>query len=155
MSIKQSLYERPVFGHTATSCNVSGSLVNGVSSYNHLSDKPSINGVELIGDMTLEELGLDIEGLDLGDLAQLDFVSEENLDEALKEKINTVNEEEVVSTSSFDEFPEQGDVDTIYKSYVDKQLYQWNSETNTYEPLNQGSIENIVVIDGGNANGTN
>ena len=38
------------------------SIINGTTNYNELDEKPSINNVELKGNKTLEELGIDLDG---------------------------------------------------------------------------------------------
>ena len=48
------------------------SYVGGASDYNILSNKPSINGVELTGNKTTEELGIEISGIDLSEYATKD-----------------------------------------------------------------------------------
>lgn len=64
-------------------------------------------------------------------------------------------EQEVFNANTHFDFPSIGSVDCIYKAYKEKQTYQWNAETLTYEPLNSGdfNIEEIEIINGGNANG--
>lgn len=51
------------------------------------------------------------------------------------------------------DFPSIGTVDCIYKAYKEKKTYQWNAETLTYEVLNENTIEDVKLINGGNANG--
>lgn len=51
------------------------------------------------------------------------------------------------------DFPSIGTVDCIYKAYKEKKTYQWNAETLTYEALNENTIENVNIINGGNADG--
>ena len=52
------------------------------------------------------------------------------------------------------DFPSIGSVDFIYKAYKEKKTYQWNAETLVYEPLNESNIDNVNLINGGNADGT-
>ena len=51
------------------------------------------------------------------------------------------------------DFPSIGSVDCIYKAYKEKKTYQWNEEKLTYEVLNENTIEDVKLINGGNANG--
>lgn len=54
------------------------------------------------------------------------------------------------------EFPSIGSVDMIYKAQAEKKIYQWNPEALSYEALNEVeiSIEDLEMINGGNAYGT-
>lgn len=52
------------------------------------------------------------------------------------------------------DFPSIGSIDFIYKAYKEKKVYQWNEETMVYEPLNETTIDNVKLINGGNADGT-
>jgi len=64
----------------------------------------------------------------------------------------------VVNAATHYDFPSIGDVNTIYKASEEKKIYQWNSVSLTYELIvNEGSgnYEDIEIINGGNANGTN
>ena len=60
---------------------------------------------------------------------------------------------EVFNADTHFDFPSIGSVDCIYKAYKEKKTYQWNAETLVYEPLNESAIENINLINGGNADG--
>lgn len=51
-------------------------------------------------------------------------------------------------------FPSYGRENVIYKAEQDKALYQWNSQTLSYEKLGGESVElDINLINGGNADG--
>lgn len=59
----------------------------------------------------------------------------------------------VINAPTHFDFPSIGTVDCIYKAYDEKKTYQWNAEMLKYEPLNENTIENINIINGGNADG--
>lgn len=64
----------------------------------------------------------------------------------------------VVNAATHFDFPSIGDVNTIYKAYEEKKIYQWNSMSLAYEVINEnasGGFDDIEIINGGNANGTN
>lgn len=61
----------------------------------------------------------------------------------------------VISEETLAQFPRIGDPDVIYKAELEGKLYQWNAAKNSYEPLTAtASIEDIIIIHGGNAYGT-
>lgn len=66
-----------------------------------------------------------------------------------------IGESEVFNAQTHYDFPSIGRVNTIYKAESEQQVYQWNSTKLTYEPLNvsSGSVLDINLINGGNANG--
>lgn len=66
-----------------------------------------------------------------------------------------VGESEVFNAQTHYDFPSVGKVNTIYKAETEQQVYQWSSTKLKYEPLNvsSGSILDIELINGGNANG--
>lgn len=66
-----------------------------------------------------------------------------------------IGESGVFNAQTHYDFPSIGRVNTIYKAESEQQVYQWNSTKLTYEPLNvsSGSILDIELINGGNANG--
>ena len=66
-----------------------------------------------------------------------------------------LNEEHVVNAHTHYDFPSIGKPNVIYKAESEQQVYQWNSTKLTYEPLNvsSGSVLDINLINGGNANG--
>lgn len=66
-----------------------------------------------------------------------------------------IGESEVFNAQTHYDFPSIGKVNTIYKAENEQQVYQWNSTKLAYEPLNvsSGSILDIELINGGNANG--
>ena len=58
----------------------------------------------------------------------------------------------VVSYGSHTDFPKNGDPNVIYKAANELSLYQFNSQTNTYEKISDGrGIDDITIINGGNA----
>lgn len=65
------------------------------------------------------------------------------------------SEAKVFNADTHFDFPSIGSIDCIYKAYIEKKTYQWNAEKLIYEPLNNTSFEDITLINGGNANGTN
>lgn len=61
----------------------------------------------------------------------------------------------IMEAATSAEFPEVGNVHTIYKASNEQKLYQWNSTLAKYELLSSGADYNdIQIINGGNANGT-
>lgn len=64
------------------------------------------------------------------------------------------HEEAVLARDSHFDFPSVGNPSTIYKAISEKTLYQWNSKNMRYEKMSGGSIVDITLINGGNANGT-
>jgi len=62
-------------------------------------------------------------------------------------------EEYVVNRATCSDFPKIGRDNVIYKAEEEKKVYQWDSESQTYEPLEIESTVIIEVIDGGSANG--
>lgn len=66
-----------------------------------------------------------------------------------------LNEEHVVNAQTHYDFPSIGKPNVIYKAESEQQVYQWNSTKLAYEPLNvsSGSVLDINLINGGNANG--
>lgn len=69
-------------------------------------------------------------------------------------QINGSDEREVINAATHFDFPSIGSVDFIYKAYNEKKIYQWNAEELRYEPLSEsGSMSEITLINGGNANG--
>ena len=62
----------------------------------------------------------------------------------------------VVNAATHYDFPSIGDVNTIYKAQEEKKIYQWNSVSFNYEVISEESkLDDIEIINGGNANGTN
>lgn len=50
------------------------------------------------------------------------------------------------------DFPEEGDPSIIYKAEKDLSIYQFNSDTHTYEKISDGKgMDDITIINGGNA----
>jgi hypothetical protein len=48
------------------------------------------------------------------------------------------------------DFPEIGNENFIYRAEKEQSIYQYNSESNSYEKLSDGkSIDNITIINGG------
>lgn len=70
----------------------------------------------------------------------------------LDNKISNVetSSKNVFNANTHYDFPSIGSIDVIYKAYQERKTYQWNAEKLVYEPLDE-----INLIDGGNANGTN
>ena len=66
-----------------------------------------------------------------------------------------MGESEVFNAQTHYDFPSIGKVNTIYKAETEQQVYQWNPTKLAYEPLNvsSGSVLDINLINGGNANG--
>lgn len=66
-----------------------------------------------------------------------------------------IGESEVYNAKTHYDFPSVGRENTIYKAENEQQVYQWNTTKLVYEPLNinSGSVLDIDLIDGGNANG--
>ncbi len=64
-----------------------------------------------------------------------------------------INEKMAVANYfNFNDFPNIGDPNVIYKASNELSLYQFNINTNTYEKLSSGvGIDNITIINGGNA----
>lgn len=61
---------------------------------------------------------------------------------------------EIMDFANSSNFPTIGDPSVIYKASNELSLYQFNPFTNSYEKLSDGkSIDNINIINGGNANG--
>lgn len=48
-------------------------------------------------------------------------------------------------------FPSIGQTGTIYKAESEKALYQWNPDTEMYEQLQEATMPQITLINGGNA----
>ena len=64
--------------------------------------------------------------------------------------------EEIISVNLFNELPKKGESSKLYRVISNKLLYQWNSQSNSYEALGgEGSFDpsTITLINGGNANG--
>ena len=59
----------------------------------------------------------------------------------------------VYNADTKEDFPLIGDVNIIYKARIERQLYQWNSDTATYEILvgNEISADDILILYGGSA----
>ena len=59
---------------------------------------------------------------------------------------------EVSNFDYLEEFPTIGDENIIYKAEKEQRLYQFNSETQEYEKLSDGTgIDDIQIINGGTA----
>lgn len=59
---------------------------------------------------------------------------------------------EVENFDFAEEFPTVGFENVIYKAEKEQSLYQFNSDTNQYEKLSDGTgIDDITIINGGNA----
>ena len=66
-----------------------------------------------------------------------------------------IGENSVFNAETHYDFPSIGKVNTIYKAESEQQIYQWNPTELIYELLNvsDGSVLDINLINGGNANG--
>lgn len=62
-------------------------------------------------------------------------------------------EEYVVNRATCSDFPKVGKDNVIYKAEKEKKVYQWNSESQAYEPIEIESTVVIESIDGGSASG--
>ena len=62
-------------------------------------------------------------------------------------------EEYVVNRATCSDFPKIGKENVIYKAKDEKKVYQWDSASQTYEPLESEVTVVIEVIDGGSASG--
>lgn len=59
---------------------------------------------------------------------------------------------EVGNYLTVEDFPTVGDASVIYKAAREKNLYQFNPETNKYEELNTSAgLSDITIINGGKA----
>lgn len=74
----------------------------------------------------------------------------------IQTELNTPVEHVVVKQTK-DGFPSVGLSDVLYKAEEEKRIYWWNPNSSTYEVLweeqKTEGIENIKIINGGNANG--
>ena len=74
----------------------------------------------------------------------------------IQTELNTPVEHVVVKQTK-DGFPSVGLSDVLYKAEEEKRIYWWNPNSSTYEVLWEDQktegIENIKIINGGNANG--
>lgn len=62
----------------------------------------------------------------------------------------------VINAETHFDFPSVGNVNVIYKAEKEKKIYQWNSTSLIYEVISDESgLDDIEIINGGNANGTN
>lgn len=62
----------------------------------------------------------------------------------------------VVNAATHYDFPSIGNANVIYKAEEEKKIYQWNSVSLAYELISEGGgFDDIEIINGGNANGTN
>ncbi len=62
---------------------------------------------------------------------------------------------EVENYPTLQDFPKVGDPSIIYKAADELSIYQFNAKTQVYEKLSDGrGIDNIKIINGGKANGT-
>lgn len=86
----------------------------------------------------------------------IDDISDENVSSvspsvrAMKEYV--AENASVVSFETHLEFPAVGKPDVLYKANREKRLYQWNQTELKYEQVGE-SVQDIFVINGGNANG--
>ena len=68
-----------------------------------------------------------------------------------------IGETDVVNAATHYDFPSIGRANAIYKAEEEKKIYQWNSMSLAYELISEEktSLNDIEIIYGGNANGTN
>ena len=61
---------------------------------------------------------------------------------------------DIINSDTVEDFPLIGDPNIIYKAANELSLYQFNPTSGAYEKLSDGkSIDNINLINGGDANG--
>ena len=66
-----------------------------------------------------------------------------------------IGESQVIDAATHLDFPSVGNSNVIYKASEEKRLYQWNSNSKTYEVLSSGEVTiDIKLIHGGDASGT-
>ena len=68
-----------------------------------------------------------------------------------------IGNDSIMSVKTYEELPETGNSNFIYRVSNDKKLYQWNETESKYEPLSGGTVgdfdpSSIKIINGGNAN---
>ena len=103
----------------------------------------------------LEELTFMRDELDEAEIMRQEKFKEweEKMDEVTAEF-----EQEIINKPTRYDFPSVGDVNKIYKAQNEGKLYQWNDVDLRYDPLAfeefEGSVDNITIIHGGNAYGT-
>ena len=64
----------------------------------------------------------------------------------------------VVNAATHYDFPSIGSTNVIYKAEEEKKIYQWNSTNLVYEVISEtasSNFDDVEIINGGNANGTN
>ena len=59
------------------------------------------------------------------------------------QELEYINEDYVFNAKTHLDFPLSGRTNVIYKAEEEKKLYQWNSSKSIYEPLTDGSVEEI------------
>ena len=67
----------------------------------------------------------------------------------------TVDAKSVFNAETHFDFPSVGSVDAIYKAQAERKIYQWNPFELKYEEISSTGIEDIEIIDGGDAGGIN
>lgn len=100
--------------------------------------------------VTLSENNEDSSRIKIGD-GKTPWSKLKYLDEDISEDIHGI-----FSAPTVEDFPAVGDKNMIYKADKEKKIYQWNTEKAEYEEISadtDGSISDITIIDGGNANG--
>ena len=68
---------------------------------------------------------------------------------ATKEEVKEAHS--VFNAKTHYDFPSFGKVDVIYKAETEKKLYQWNPDNYRYEVISELELDEIKLINGGNA----
>lgn len=65
-----------------------------------------------------------------------------------------IGEDEVFNAQTHLDFPSTGKANTIYKAESEQKIYQWNTTAMAYQAIESaGGLQDIEIINGGNANG--
>lgn len=104
-------------------------------SYGDLSNKPTLGGITLEGDMTVDELGL----------ATKDDIRE------LRQEIDAIDKP-ISEYNNYTEFPRPGVPNKLYLDLAHDDIYRWDEESNRYIVISN-NYNRIELISGGNANG--
>lgn len=67
-----------------------------------------------------------------------------------------IGEQNIQNYSTHYDFPSIGNSNYLYKAESEDKIYQWNSSYLTYSVISsmEGTVDDIDLIHGGNANGT-
>lgn len=133
---------------------------SGQVSYKFLQDKPSINGYELNGDTTLQQIGIIvatndsvglIKGSDAANSVSVAADGTVSVNSIDYNRINiSENDLQVVYRKTFSEFPSYGREGVLYLATGDHKLYMWNEEELKYISI-VTETEPVSIIDGGSA----